>query len=262
MFLNVFDQISEYFTKTREMTNLQSIIPLLIGILIGCVISVLFYLTTVLTPLRKQEKKEIKLSEGENENVKLIIKNAKNQFIEESSSKPTNEKFEDLKIISGNLIYDIAKIYYPESSHPIYELSAEEMFNLSRYITDRIESIFSGKVLTRVKRINISSVLKVLDIKKKYEEKKIVKAATKAQLPAIWKSTLAAINIINPVYWIKKIMIDAPFVAASNKIALTIIEIIGNETGKVYSKSLFTSDDKELNKTVEELEEMLANVKH
>ncbi|MDD3172003.1 MAG: hypothetical protein PHO86_06755 [Bacilli bacterium] len=261
MFLNIFESIGEYFGQARETTPLDNLIPLLVGVCVGFLLCILIYLLAVLTPIKKQERKEIKLNEANDEVIKRIISNAKNQFSEESSTKSTGAKFEDLKEIAGHIISDIAKVYYPDSLHPVYELSVDEMLILNHYITDRIESIFVGPILKRVKGVKISSILNILDIKRKYEEKKLIKAANKVKLPAIWKSALAIANVVNPIYWLKKLMIDAPFVAASNKIALTIIEIIANETNKVYSKSVFSSNaaDEDIEKTVQELEKMLGN---
>lgn len=259
MFLNIFESIGDFFSQARETTRLDSLVPLLIGIFIGFVLFVLVYLTTVLTPIKKEERKVIKLNKENDEIIKRIISNAKNQFIEESSTKATSAKFEDLKYISSNIINDIARVYYPNSAHPIYELSVDEMFILNHYITSRIELLFAGKVLKRIRNVKISSVLNLLDMKKKYDENKLVKAVNKAKLPTIYKSVRATLNIINPVYWLKKLLIDTPFVAASNKIALTIIEIIGSETNKVYSKGVFNldEDNEEIQKTILEIEEML-----
>lgn len=261
MFLNIFESISEYFGQVRETTRLDSLVPLLIGVVIGFVLFVLAYLTTVLTPIKKEERKIIKLNKENDEIIQRIISNAKNQFIEESSTKPTSDKYEDLKDIAGTVIYDIAKVYYPNSTHPVYELSVDEMLILNHYITDKIGEIFSGRVLKRLRNIKISSILNLLDIKKRYEENKLVKAANRAKIPTIWKSVLATLNIINPVYWLKKLLLDAPFVAASNKIALTILEIIGSETNKVYSKSVFSTDEEQekIKKTITEIEELLGD---
>lgn len=99
-------------------------------------------------------------------------------------------------------------------------------------------------------------------MKKKYDENKLVKAANKAQIPTIWKSIKAAINIGNPFYWIKNLVIDKPYIHMFNKAALTIIGMIGNETNKVYSKSVFNieKDQESIKKEIAELEELLNNI--
>ena len=53
-------------------------------------------------------------------------------------------------------------------------------------------------------------------------------------------------------------MIELPFIKVSNKVALVIIDIISEETVKVYSKSVFKKEeDYDFMKTVKEAEEFL-----
>ena len=63
--------------------------------------------------------------------------------------------------MSWDLINDIARTYYPNSQYPLFELSIEELISLDYYIMKRIEKIFSGKVLSKVKKMKISSLVKV-----------------------------------------------------------------------------------------------------
>lgn len=262
MFLNVFENIREYFNQAREKISFDSLTPLLIGIIIGFALFMLIYITMALIPIRKEERKIIKSSKENDEIIKKIINNAKNQFIEESSTKPTSAKYEDVKSIVGNLIHDIAKVYYPNSAHPVYELSADEMLILNHYITNRIDAMLSNKILKRIRKIRISLVLDIIDIKKKYDENKLVKAANKAKIPTIWKSIKAAINIGNPLYWVKHLVVDRPYIYIVNKIVLTIIGMIGNETNKVYSKSVFNIEEEQetIKKEIAEIEELLNNI--
>ena len=160
------------------------------------------------------------------------------------------------------MINEIAKLYYPKSEYPIYELSIDEMLVLTHYITNRVESLFKGKVLKSLKKIKISQIIKVLEIKKKIEENKIVKAANKVKLPTLYKATMSVLNIFNPGYWVKKIMINTTLSIGTNKIAATIIDIIGEETTKVYSKSVFNEEKviaSEVEDTIKALEADLDN---
>ncbi len=40
------------------------------------------------------------------------------------------------------------------------------------------------------------------------------------------------IHTVNPFHWLKRAMIDLPFIKVSNKVALVIIDIISEETVK------------------------------
>ena len=85
MFLNIFESIGDFFSQARETTRLDSLVPLLIGIFIGFVLFVLVYLTTVLTPIKKEERKVIEESiligaEAIETIIKSSIEDAMNKF--------------------------------------------------------------------------------------------------------------------------------------------------------------------------------------
>jgi hypothetical protein len=70
---------------------------------------------------------------------------------------------------------------------------------------------------------------------------------------------MSVLNIFNPAYWVKKVMITTTLNAVTNKICGIIIDVVGDETNKVYSKSVFEVDRKsnlEIEKQLLELEEM------
>jgi hypothetical protein len=213
----------------------------------------------VVSSFRKEEKNliasEIKVDD---EKIERLIRSAKNQFLEESASADMNQKLKDVRDISWNLINDIARVYFPKSNYPIYELSIDELMTLSHYITDRIDSLFKGPILKPLKKLRISYILKIIDTKKKIDESKAVKTASKFKTP--WKATLSILNIFNPVYWVKKLMISTTLVAVSNKICGIVIDVVGEETNKVYSKNVFNIERNtslEIEKQILELEQMV-----
>ena len=108
---------------------------------------------------------------------------------------------------------------------------------------ERIEKIFDKKIIKRLKTLKITSVLNIIDKTKKITENKAMKAAKKAKVPTIAKGITTALNLFNPVYWVKKVMINAPYQMLLNKIAYVIIEVVGEETSKVYSKRAFVVED-------------------
>jgi hypothetical protein len=156
------------------------------------------------------------------------------------------------------LIHDIARVYFPDSKYPIYELSIDELMTLIHYITDRVDSLFKGPILRPLKKIRISYILKVIDTKRKIDENKAVKTASKLRTP--WKVTKTVLNIFNPVYWVRKLMISTTLVAVTNKICGIIIDVVGEETNNVYSKSVFNAErmtNLEIEREILELEQMI-----
>lgn len=261
MFLNFFDYLRQTIITLIENINFSSILTLITGIVIGFILCAVIYLCLVLQAFKKEsEITPSTVNDVDNEVVMKLITSSKNQYIEESDELSTNGKLNLVKTISLRLIHDIAKVYYPDSDYPIYELNVDELLMLCHYITDRINSIFKGPVLKHAKKLKVSQVMKMIDIKKKIDENKIMKVANKVKMPKIISGITSVLNVINPVHWVKKLMIDTTFIVATKKLSLVIIDVVGEETAKVYSKSVFNKETDlsvDLEKSIEEIENLV-----
>lgn len=261
MYLNIFDGIRNLIMTLLDSFSWASVFVLFTGIAIGFLMCFFIYLISVLTSLKKNEKEVMETkTEISDEDLKRLIRSSVNKYYEESSNLPMNKKINDIKDICIDLIQDIAKMYYPESEHPMFELSIDEFMELNHYITNRIDSLFKGRVLKKIKRIRVSQILHYIDMKKKVEESKVVKAAKRANASGFVNATMTVLNAFNPAYWAKKLIINTTVSIGTNKIAKTLIEIVGEETVKVYSKSVFNKEtalESEVDKTIKELEQDL-----
>ncbi len=141
--------------------------------------------------------------------------------------------------LSYELVEEIAKYFFPDSKYPMLELSVNELLNLNHYITNRVDELLDKPVIKNTKNLQVIKVMEMLDKKKQVEETKIVKAVKKMKLPKAMKYAGAAVNVINPVYWFRKAVINTSKSVVTRKICLVIIGIVGEETTKVYSKALF-----------------------
>ena len=262
MFLNIFSDLKEFISNILDKFSWSDLFILFTGIIIGFIICAICYFIIVLLSMKKNENK-IKQSGIEiYDDIKRVIRSAHNEFYENSANAPINQKMNDVKDLSWDLINSIAKMYYPKSDFPIYELSIDEMLILTHYITNRVDSLFKGKVLKSFKKVKISQILKILEMKRKIDENKVVKAANKVKLPSIYKATMSILNVFNPAYWVKKLMINTTLSIGTNKIAATIIDIVGEETAKVYSKSVFNEEkviESDVEETIKALEAGLEN---
>lgn len=259
MKLNIVRLVRDFFSDLFGKLSFENLLILLSGIIIGFVLCFLIYLLIVVTSFKKEEKRisvpDVKV---EDERIQRLIRSAKIEFMEEASSTTTGQKLNELKNICWNLIHDIARVYFPDSKYPIYELSIDELMTLIHYITDRVDSLFKGPILRPLKKIRISYILKVIDTKRKIDENKAVKTASKLRTP--WKVTKTVLNIFNPVYWVRKLMISTTLVAVTNKICGIIIDVVGEETNNVYSKSVFNAErmtNLEIEREILELEQMI-----
>lgn len=260
MFLNFFIDVKNFIIDAFSNISFSNVLFLLTGILLGILIFGFVYLILLLKNVKNNERiNEKTVLQVDDASIIAIIEDAKNEYKLLAKEHKSSERIVDIKNISWNLINLIAKTYYPKSEYPIYELTIDELMLLNHYITDRINLIFAGKMLRPVKKLKISQIVHILDVRKKIEQKKIVKAATKAKLPSVLRVASSVVNLINPAYWIKKFIINTTLSVGTNKLANVIIEIIGEETAKIYSRNVFNSvkETSEIEQTIRELEEKL-----
>ena len=141
--------------------------------------------------------------------------------------------------LSYELIEEISKYFFPESKYPMLELSVNELLNLNHYITNRLDDILDKPILKNTKNLQITKIMSMYDKKKAIEQNKLVKAAKKYKVVKIAKYSAAAINVFNPVFWFRKLVINTSVDVMTRKVCLVVIGIVGEETTKVYSKKLF-----------------------
>ena len=234
-----------------SIINWGNLIAFLIGIGIGFILSLLIYILIVLVEVKREEQKVKKVViKVDDEKIETLINNEKNRYKLESADKSATGKMMALRDSCSNLVMDIAKVYYPESKHPVFEISIEELISLDYYIMSKLEKILSKRLFGMIKRMRLVKIMNIIDTTKKVTDNRVVKATSKPA-KGIWQ----ALNVINPIYWGKKVITHFSVNVLMNKIVLVIIDIVGNETSRVYSKSVFVKDDDEyIEKVLEEME--------
>jgi len=144
--------------------------------------------------------------------------------------------------LSYELVEDISKYHFPNAKHPMLELTVDEMLNLNYYITKRVEELLEQPILKSTRNVRVSHMVALYERKKSIEQTKVVKFARNKKLRRAFKATMGAINIFNPAYWFRKLIIKTSIDFMSTRIAFMIIGVVGEETSKVYSKKLFDKD--------------------
>lgn len=247
MILSVWESIRNFFRNLYLELSWTSIFVLLAGIIIGFIIFALFYLLVVLRSVKKAEKMQALLTSKEdikkNKIAKQVIAAAQDKFIEEVEEYSIKQKLECAKDISFKLINDVATVYYPDSKHPLSEISIEELIKLNLYTTERIEKIFQNRILKMFKGVKISRLMWIIDTKTQVENNKLIKAARKMHLENVVPKILNVLNIFNPAYWGNRITLSSIEYLVVNKVLLLLINVVGIETAKVYSKNLFEEKD-------------------
>lgn len=240
-----------------SIINFANFFSFLIGLGVGFVIFALVYLLLILLSLNKK-KYVIKsqINDVSDEEIKKIILDAQKAF------KDKKLKGEDTMIgycynLSKDLVIHIASRFFPNSKHPVFELSIDELILLANYISLRVDEILSKRGLRIFRKLKISTIVGWTDVKKTIDENPIVKATKKYKISETLTAAKKVINVINPLWWAKRFISTASMNLLLKKVCLVIMGIIGEETYKIYSKSVFDKDvslDSGVNEIVEEIE--------
>lgn len=254
MFLNVFDSIREFFKNMVANINFSSIIMLVFGIALGILISVVTILVLYSSSLSKaSKKKSIEVDDEKKQLANSYIQACKDEYKEASQDLNMTAKYNLAKELSIDLANNISSIFYPNSKHPIAELSAEELIKLDYYIMARIEKELDKPILRRLKKLRISAVLNTVDAVKQVNDNKIVKQAKKMKIGGIGAVISNALNVFNFGYYGKKLG-GVIAMKGLNSLIDNIFTIIGEEVFKIYSKNIFVSDE-EVKREIENIEE-------
>lgn len=185
------------------------------------------------------------------EELKTMILDKQDTF--KKRYKKENEKIGKVVFdLSYELMDEISHYYFPNSKYPMLELSVNEIITLNQYITERIDKILDQPILKNTRNIRITKIVQAYELKKSIDQKKVIKAVKSKPVKKTVKVALTALNVMNPAYWFRKLVINTSMDFVTKKICLMIIGVVGEETSKVYSKKLFDKDldfdlvDKEL----------------
>ncbi len=235
--------------------SFKGLLNFAVGILTGAIIVVyVFFLLFI-----SDNKRKVKIIKSKSRDKSIVeVKNIILASQEDFKNKTKKEKgyVNTALSISLEVIKNISKYYYPESKYPEYELSINEALELNHYITNRVAEMIDRPVVRRVKSLNISTIVDVLNKKKAIEDTKIVKTAKKYKIGKIASLGMTVLNAVNPVYWVKKIIINGGSTFLTKKVCLIIIAIVGEETNNVYSKKIF-NDSVDLGLAEEEFTNLL-----
>ena len=239
-----------------DIFNLPTIISFFAGVFLGFFFLFLVYIYAALKSLNK--KRKIKKVQEEN-----ISEVEINYLIDESvkkykKNKEERKEFGNLKYsinISKELATAICSKYYPKSKQPYLELTIDELLLLGKYISDRLDKLLDAKILNLIRKMTIKQILDLKKASESITNNKFVKTTIEAKPKKIYD----ALRLANPLFWIKKGTMDILIKVVMNRIYLSTIVIIGEETYKIYSKKVFVSDASEKLET--DLEKIYEDIK-
>jgi len=249
----------DFFVSIGPVTfDYGMLISFIIGVSFGFLFLLLIYLYAVLKSLNKNLKlRKTDEQDIDAEEIKWLINDAKKLF----KDKKERDKVgfpKHLISVCRELSIDIAKKFFPKSKYPYLELTIDETLVLNHYITNRIEELFRSRMLKMFRGMTIAKIVEANEVKVNIENTAIVKTAKKYKVAQVAKTTVAALNVMNPVYWFRKMTVKLSVDIIMVKIGMAIIAITGEETYKIYSKKVFDVE-KEIDAGFDEIYTEIAN---
>lgn len=125
------------------------------------------------------------------------------------------------------------------------------------YIRKRVDEMLDYKGISFLRKIKVATLLSLADTKRVIEESEIIKATKRYRLKSTWQAAKKVINLINPLWWAKKLVVDGTFNILINKMCVVVIGIVGEETYKIYSKKVFQVEE-DIDATSQQIKELEA----
>ena len=245
--------------------NLSSLISFSLGILTGFLVLFTIYMYAIFLNIRKEAKiKKADEEDIDEQMVLLLIEDAQKQFKDKKIRNDIGFS-KHLYQISQELVVDISQKFYPESKTPYLELTLDETLLLNHYITDRVDHMTKHPLLKLFRRYTLSSLYDITTTTKKVTDSKVVRKAKELGVDEVLKASMSAINVMNPVYWIRRFTNEQIIDRILVKIGAAIIAIVGEETYKIYSKKVFQKEEtihSNVDEIYEDINQTLEEVKH
>src|SRR5690554_2313610 len=232
--------------------NLGWLITFLTGFFFGLVLLSLWYLVAVIASLNKGLRRtKVQEEDIDKKEIEWLIEDAHQSF---KNKKLRNEVGYGAHLLNTalQLSNDIATKFYPKSKYPYLELSLDESLVLLKYVSNRFNELLEKPVLKMFKGITLRRLITLNEAKVKIDNNLIVKASSKLKVNEIVKQSFMALNIVNPVYWFRRLVLNNVTNAIMIKLGLVVISLTGEETYKIYSKKVF-NQDKTIDSGIEEL---------
>lgn len=133
------------------------------------------------------------------------------------------------------LINEVAKIYYPDSKMPLYELSIDEVMLLSREIIKLTYNIIIDLGIPNLEKMTINQLNELIKVSGKIT--KIYNIKGIKVTVNILNVAIKIQSILTPIYWIKTGTNILTISSLSQFVTRSMFEIIAKETANIYSKN-------------------------
>lgn len=245
----------ENFTL-ENIFNIFNLSAFVLGIVLGLLIAGFFYMLLVLRAIRKTNNLRIPTKTNQHDCYELV-QQAKKDYKKRKRKYAPSGRFMLTRDLGERLAYEIARHHYPESKQPFLEISTYELLETLKYIILRVESILNRKPLNKLKKLSGVQLLTMFEFKDKVTDNKTLQGAIKVNNSAVVKTAKSVLGVINPTYLVRKTVVNSTINMSVDVLCLVVLNIVGEEVYKLYSKELFKMTDTEelLTEGVEDNEE-------
>ncbi len=222
--------------------DFTTILSFLLGVVVGFILLCLLYAIFVLASLR-DKKFLIKTTDDSLTvtEVKDMILTAQKTF-KDKNLRGKKKRVPFAYEIGKDLVYGIATRFYPKSKYPLLELSVDETIMLTMYVKARLEEIINRRGIRLLKGFKIADIVNITQTSNKVMKSEAFKVTK--QISNVAGKIKNVLNIINPVILFRKYVIGSTINIVTDKLCVVALAVVGEETYKIYSKSVF-------NKTIE-----------
>lgn len=224
-----------------------SLILFFIGLFIGIL---LFGLVFLIIKLKARKYSDFIIKSNENVTAddanKLIISSV--EALERSIENKEDHIVELTKNIAYNLMEDIARLFFPSSKRPLFELSLDELITLAETVSINIEKALDQKLFSRIlKGVKISTLVSVSVGREYYEseafeikKQQSIKTKIKSFVGDVIKKTKATV-----------IKTGISALQVLPKTCRLIVQVCGEETYKAFAIKL--SKDPTIDSGIDEI---------
>ncbi len=137
-----------------------------------------------------------------------------------------------------DLVKQIAAVYFPQSNNPEYEITIMQLLLLNERIAHRTRTMLDD--LPSFHKVTVASIMEAKSILEKTRQtidKKGIRTGGRIA-GRIW----SAISIVNPNYWIRKVIFKGASEMATRKALTSVYRIAGYEAIRLYRASAMQTD--------------------
>lgn len=201
--------------------ELSNVLNLIFGVVLGFFIMIILSCAILSSKFKKQNKTK---------EIREISNKSYNNFF--NNDKSTKDK------IVNSLIYELKEVStlcHPDKINPLYELSINDIIFGLKLIQKKLKKVVKYPLFKDVKNIHIATLLNL--------EEKIARPVLKANKNKFVKAIKfcikiisSVLNLINPVFYIRKIMNYIMIKKGKKDLILVSLDFVGNTTYEIYSR--------------------------